>query len=252
MDDVIRALADQQAELRRLVSGRDDAGLLAPTRCEGWTAVDVLLHLAQTNEAAVASVEGRLGEFRLGGTDPSTAGDVDELADQAVAAERDRPPTEIRDRWMASADAQVAAFEGCDPHDRVVWVAGEMAARTLATTRLSESWIHTVDVASAYGPLPEPTDRLWHVARLAWRTVPHAFARAGLDLHAPVAFELTAPDGGTWSFRPDEPSESLTVVRGSAAELCEVAGQRAEASDTALTAEGPDAAAVLSLVRTFA
>ena len=127
-----------------------------------------------------------------------------------------------------------------------------MAARTLASTRLSESWIHTVDVASAYGPLPEPTDRLWHVARLAWRTVPYAFARAGRDLQAPVAFELVAPDGTAWSFRPDPPAPVLTVVRGTAADLCEVAGQRAEASATSLSADGPDAAAVLRFVRTFA
>lgn len=252
MDDVIAALADQQEALRLLVADRDEAELVGPTRCEGWTVTDVLLHLAQTNEAAVASVEARLGEFQLGGADPAAAADVDELADLAVAAERDHPPTEIRDRWLRSAEAQVAAFAGCDPHDRVLWVAGEMAARTLASTRLSESWIHSVDVASAYGPLPEPTDRLWHVARLAWRTVPYAFTRAGLDLHAPVAFELTAPDGGAWSFRPDEPTPSLNVVRGSAADLCEIAGQRAEAADTGLTAAGPDAADLLRLVRTFA
>jgi uncharacterized protein (TIGR03084 family) len=255
MDEVIQALAGQQEELRLLVAERDDADLLAPTRCEGWTAVDVLLHLAQTNEAAVASVEGRLAQFHLGGVDDAGAGDVDVLADLAVAAERDHPPTEIRDRWLRSADAQVAAFAGCDPHDRVLWVAGEMAARTLASTRLSESWIHTVDVASACGLRPEPTDRLWHVARLAWRTVPYAFARAGRDLQAPVAFELTAPEGGSWSFRPDGSHGShgpLNVVRGSAADLCEVAGQRAEAAATGLTAEGPDAVDVLRLVRTFA
>ena len=90
------------------------------------------------------------------------------------------------------------------------------------------------------------------MARLAWRTVPYAFARAGLDLQAPVAFELTAPDGRDWSFRPDGPAPVLTVVRGSAADLCEVAGQRADASETALTADGPDAADVLRLMRTFA
>ena len=252
MDDVIEALADQQEALRLLVADRDDDDLLTPTRCEGWTATDVLLHLAQTNEAAVASVEGRLEEFQLGGTDPGAAADVDELADLAVAAERDHPPTEIRDRWLRSAEAQVAAFEAGDPHERVLWVAGDMAARTLASTRLSESWIHTVDVASAYGPLPEPTDRLWHVARLAWRTMPYAFARAGLDLQGPVAFELEAPDGRTWSFAPDGASPVRTVVRGTAADLCEVAGQRADASATGLTADGPDAAEVLRLIRTFA
>ena len=67
-----------------------------------------------------------------------------------------------------------------------------------------------------------------------------------------MAFELTALDGGSWSFRPDGSDGSLNVVRGSAADLCEVAGQRAEAAATGLTAEGPDAVDVLRLVRTFA
>lgn len=237
-----------------MVADRDDAELLRPTRCAGWTAADVLLHLAQTNEAAVASVEGRLPEFGLGSDAVSPTGndgDVDDLAAAMVAAERDQPPGRLRERWEHSATAQLTAFAGVDAGARVQWVEGELAARTLASTRLSETWIHTVDVASAFGERPAPTGRLWRVARLAWRTVPYAFACAGRELQGPVAFELTAPDGGTWSFRP-EGTAPLTVVHGTAADLCEVAGQRAAAADTGLTAEGPDADAVLELVRTFA
>lgn len=250
--DVVGALVAQQQELRALVEGRGEDELRRPTRCAGWSATDVLLHLAQTNEAAVASVEGRLEGFALGGVAGEAAADVDELADAAVVAERDASPGEVRDRWQGSAGAQAAAFASCDPHARVVWVAGDLAARTLASTRLSETWIHTVDVASAFGIVPAPTDRLWHIARLAWRTVPYAFARAGRTLHGAVAFELVGPTGGSWSFRPAADHEPLTVVRGSAVDLCEVAGQRAEAADTDLLAEGPDADAVLALVRTFA
>lgn len=251
--DVIDALAAQQAELLALVAGRSEEELRRPTRCVGWTATDVLLHLAQTNEAAVASVEGRLGDFSLGGLDGVEATDVDELADLAVRAEATSSPGEVRERWSASAAAQEAGFRAVDPHARVLWVEGELAARSLASTRLSETWIHTVDVASAFGITPEPTDRLWHVARLAWRTVPYAFARAGREQRGPVAFELTGPDGSAWSFTPDaDAGSAVTVVRGSAAELCEVAGQRADAADTDLTAEGPDAGAVLALMRTFA
>jgi len=253
--DVLEALVAQQEELRALVVDRTDDELARPTRCEGWSAADVLLHLAQTNEAAVASVAGRLEDFRLGGIGGEGASDVDELAELAVAAERDLAPTAVRDRWSASAQAQAGAFLACDPSARVRWVSGDLAARSLATTRLSETWIHTVDVASAFGIVPAPTDRLWHVARLAWRTVPYAFERAGRSLCGPVGFELVAPDGSTWAFGLDAAGVSeppATVVRGSAASLCAVAGQRADAVDTGLTAEGPDAGDVLTLVRTFA
>jgi hypothetical protein len=87
------------------------------------------------------------------------------------------------------------------------------------------------------------------VARLAWRTLPYAFARAGRQLHGPVGFDLVAPDGSAWTFGMDD---ALTVVTGSAHELCTVAGQRARAEETGLVATGPDATDVLELVRTFA
>jgi hypothetical protein len=65
-----------------------------------------------------------------------------------------------------------------------------------------------------------------------------------------VGFDLTAPSGAVWEFGLDV--EPPTVVRGPAADLCRVAGRRVEARDTALDAVGPDAEAVLALVRTYA
>jgi hypothetical protein len=74
--------------------------------------------------------------------------------------------------------------------------------------------------------------------------------RAGREMKGSVAFELTGPSGDAWRFASDDAAD--TVLRGPAADLCAVAGQRAEAPDTRLTAEGPDASDVLELVRTFA
>ena len=47
-----------EAELDGLVRDLDPAGLTTPSRCPGWSVADVLLHLAQSNEMAVASVTG--------------------------------------------------------------------------------------------------------------------------------------------------------------------------------------------------
>lgn len=248
--DPVAALAAQQRELVDLVIGRDGQDLSRPSRCPGWSAADVLLHLAQTNEMAVASVEDRLGEYVASVTDliPS-AGGIDDWAGALVDAGRSTPVA-ARDRYVASAAAQEAAFRAADPDHRVQWVAGEMATRTLATTRLSETWIHTVDTAAAFDLEPEPTDRLWHVARLVWRTVPYALTRGGVAPTGAVAFDLTGPTGDRWSF--GDPDVARTVVRGPAVELCTVAGQRGDAASTSVVASGPDATAVLRLMRTFA
>jgi uncharacterized protein (TIGR03084 family) len=129
-------------------------------------------------------------------------------------------------------------------------VAGELSVRTLVTTRLAETWIHTGDVADGLGVELQPTTRLEHIARLAWRTLPYAFARSGRELAGPVGFDLKGPNGDPWEFLPDE--APVTTIRGAGAELCLVAARRAEPGETSLTGDGPDADAVLELVRTYA
>ena len=61
MDEIVSALRDQLDELAGLLAGRDEADFALPTPgCPGWTVADVVLHLAQTDEFAITSAEGRL------------------------------------------------------------------------------------------------------------------------------------------------------------------------------------------------
>lgn len=251
MDAVLRALADQQDELSHLLKSLSDGEWTRPTRCDGWDVADVVLHLAQTDELAAASAGGRLAELNSArGAGPEPAESVDAWAAARVEAERGETPVRLFERWSTAAGRLVGVLGAMDLSTRVAWVAGELSARTLATTRLAEAWIHAGDIADAVGKSLPPTDRLQLVARLAWRTLPYAFATAGRSLSGPVAFRLESPSGEVWSFVPPEPP--TTTIRGSAAELCAVAARRLEPSGTSLTGDGPDTAAVLSLVRTYA
>ncbi|HMC53274.1 MAG TPA: maleylpyruvate isomerase family mycothiol-dependent enzyme [Acidimicrobiales bacterium] len=252
MEAIVAALAEQQDELAGLLSELEGPDWQRPSRCEGWTVADVVLHLAQTNELAVASAGGgfsqALGALSDGAAGP--AGSVDDGAALMVERERGQPGAAVAARWQAGAGALCQVLRGCDPHVRVAWVAGDLSARTLATTRLAETWIHTGDVAAALRITPKPADRLWHIARLAWRTLPYAFARERRGLAGPVAFRLRGPGGDAWDFLPDQ--EPVTTVRGDATELCLVAARRVDPHDTGLRGEGPDSRAVLELVRTYA
>jgi len=254
MDDILSALGEQDDELDALLGGLDEAGWARPSRCPGWSICDVVLHLAQTDEMAVASAERRFTDAHAAfGTAPAAVpagATVDDLAGRAVAAARGRPAAEVYQRWLAASAAQAKALAACGPGTRLPWVAGEMSAFSLATTRLAESWIHTGDVARALGREPAATGRLRPIARLAWRMLPYAFSRAGRTMSGPVALALTAPQGGTWEFTADGPA--ATTVTGPALDFCLVAARRIDPSATALEATGPDAAAVLDLVRTFA
>jgi uncharacterized protein (TIGR03084 family) len=255
MDEILTALAAQHAQLASLLDPLDEDDFRLPTpSCPGWTIHDVVLHLAQTDELAIQSARGAwdrgsgLAEIFTGGGDAGS--NVDQMAGAMVEAQRNTTGAEVRARWHASADELRSRLADTEPSTRVQWVAGDMAAQTLATTRLSECWIHTDDVAEALGIELEPTDRLRHIARLAWRTVPYAFARSGRDTPGPVAFELVGPHGDRWDFQSADPP--VTVIRGAALDLCRVAAQRAQPADTSLQGDGPDVDAVLALVRTYA
>ncbi|MCU1391263.1 MAG: wyosine base formation [Ilumatobacteraceae bacterium] len=252
MDDLVAALDQQHAELATLVDGCDDADWQQPTRCEGWDVASVLLHLAQTDELGLQSATGALDHHVngvLGSRDEQTV-TVDDAAADRVANERAAGGDAIRERWHRSSVALREAISAGDPHRRVTWVSGRLSLRTLAATRLSECWIHTGDIAAALGIELAPSDRLRHIARLAWRTLPYAFERDDMSMAGPVALDLVGPQGDAWKFDPDQPA--VTTISGSAVEFCDVAARRVAPECTSLTGSGPDVAAVLRLVRTYA
>lgn len=251
MQEILAALTEQHRELAGLLDPLTNDAWSRPSRCPGWTVSDVVLHLAQTDEMALASLTGTFAvaveQMASGFTGASS---VDAGADAMVASQRGASSSEVRERWRLGSFSLLRTLAETDPSARVPWVMGDMAARSLATTRLAECWIHTGDVLDALGRPIVASDRMRHIVRLAWRTLPYAFAGAGRELTGPVELLLTGPAGEGWDFVPEEPA--LTTITGTALDLCQVAGQRVVAADTHLSGTGPDADAVLELIRTFA
>ena len=243
--DVLDDLEAEYARLDGILSGLDDAAWRSPSAAEGWSIADVVLHLAQSEELAVASV-AEAGVERSIATE--TRG-VDDAAAERVLAER-AEPTAVFERWRRSSAAAVAALRSSDPDRLVPWVGGSLKPATLATTRLAEHWAHALDITTPLGlDLPD-TDRLRHIAWLGHRTLPYSFQLAGQEPH-PVFCELTAPGatGGVWRFGPpDAPS----TIRGEAGAFCRVGAQRLRPDESGLETGGPFGRAALGVLRNYA
>jgi len=237
---------DLEAELDRLeeiLTGLGDDQWAAPSAATGWSVTDVVLHLAQSEEAVVASTGG--ATLRPG---PGSGATVDQIMDDLVRAERAEPSV-VFQRWRKARRNAVAALRAADPGQPLSWVEAPMKPATMATTRLAEHWAHGLDITGPLGiPFPD-TDRLRHVAWLAHRTLPYAFVLAGAE--APeVRCDLTAPDGASsWRFGPDG---AESAISGPAGDFCRVAAQRLAPERSALTATGPHGPAALGLLRTYA
>jgi uncharacterized protein (TIGR03084 family) len=164
----------KQERLEKILSGLDEAQWASASTADGWTIADVVLHLAQSEEAAAATATHGTLRAGLG----AVAGDtMDERADAAVRAERTvlpSGPAEVFARWQRARQAALAAMRAADPDQPVQWMVGTLKPATLATTRLAEHWAHGLDIAGPLGADFPDTGRLRHIAWLAHRTLPYA------------------------------------------------------------------------------
>lgn len=242
-DAVIDDYAGETARLEGILGLLTEDQWLTESGASGWSVADVVLHLAQSEEGVVASV---------GGSGPreaaAAAGNVDGWAARMVDAER-ATAEQVFTRWRRARDAAVEALRAADPRVTLEWVTGQVKPATLATTRLAEHWAHGLDITGPLGIDFPDTSRLRHVAWLAHRTLPYAFARAGQE-PAAVRCSLTAPDGLTaWTFGRDDAESEIS---GPAGAFCRVAAQRLDPAASGLKATGAHGAAALRVLRTYA
>ncbi len=190
----------EQDRLEAILVELDEEAWLSPSAAAGWSVADVVLHLAQTEEAVVASAAAA---DPAGGDSMWRTGEaVDDLAERMVTTER-ATPSEVFERWRVARRSAVATLRAADPEQRLSWAAAPLKPRTLATTRLAEHWAHGLDITEPLGIDFPDTDRLHHIAWLGHATLPYGFSVAG-EQPAEVYCELVSPSGATWRFGPPE------------------------------------------------
>ena len=243
MADIFDDLSAEYEQLDGILTALTPAQWAHSSAAAGWTVADVVLHLAQSEELAIASLAGNEGVFAA-----ASEGRVDAVADASVAAQRQVSPADLLKRWRTATGATPGALRARPGGTRLRWITNRISPAALATTRLAEHWTHAQDIAGPLGVAYPDTARLRHIAWLGHRTLPYAFAIEGID-GGPVYCELTAPGGEIWRFgEPTAPS----VITGPAAEFCRVGARRLAPGDSTLTATGPLGARALAILRNYA
>ncbi|MFD8201144.1 TIGR03084 family metal-binding protein [Streptomyces sp. NPDC059701] len=244
---VIDDLREESEELDALVARLSPARWALATPAPGWTVAHQIAHLAWTDRSALLAVTDEDG-FRVlvekALAAPGTF--VDEGAEEGAS----RAPDELLEDWREGRRRLEAALRASAPGARFPWYGPPMAAASMATARLMETWAHGLDIAAATGVTRPPTARLRHVARLGVRTRDFAYAAHGLTPPPePFRVELTGPDGDRWTYGPEDAGQRVT---GPALDFCLLVTQRAHRADLALTADGPDADRWLDIAQAFA
>jgi uncharacterized protein (TIGR03084 family) len=247
--DLGSLLADLEAEsavLDALVSDLAEPGWRRPTPSPGWTIADQIAHLGWTDElAALAATEPDAFRATLVELIDGSSS-VDSIAAAAAA----RRPVELLAWWRNRRARLAAALLDVPAGGRIPWFGPPMAAASMATARLMETWAHGQDVADAVGVQRQPTARLRHVAHIGVRARDFAFRAHGLEPPAEeFAVELAGPDAERWNWGPVDAAQRIS---GPALDFCLLVTQRRHRDDLAVTAVGTDAEQWLAIAQAFA
>lgn len=237
----------EQQDLYDVLKGLDDAEWRRPTPAAGWDVRDQVSHLADTEEVAYDTMTG--GPRTLN-EEATRFPSGDAFTEAGCDRGRAMSPAEVLDWWWQGAAKVRETMAGMDQSSRIPWGLG-MGWRAFVTARLMEHWAHGLDIRDAVGKPGTDTNRLQHVAWISSRAVPYAFTVAEVQPPSDrtLRFDLSGPDGGAWSFGPEDATDTIT---GPASQWCRLAVQRMTLADaTELVADGPLAALALQHARAF-
>jgi len=244
MKEILTDLKAEQEALDRFLSSLSEPQWDLPSPAEGWTLRDSVSHIAHIDEVAVSLLRGDnspLEEAAKVGFGFSNIG---------LQKGRLMKPSGVLIWWREVRSVMMEELSRCDPKKRIPWFAMPMGARAFATARLMETWAHGLDCFDTVGALPEDTDRLRHIALLAYMARPYAYQVNGLQFPGtPLRLELVLPSGMPWSQGEENARDR---IKGKASEFCRVAVRRRHWKDMSLEIEGNEAKRFIEIIQTYA
>jgi len=246
-DPMVDDLHAESEALDALVDQLDAQRWAVATPAHGWTIAHQIGHLLWTDRVALMSItdEAAFGEMVA-----ATETAIDTFVDDAAAELAALPPAELLTDWRRTRNTLHAALRTVPDGRKLLWFGPPMSAASMATARLMETWAHGLDVADALGVQIPPSMRLKSIAHLGVRTRDFAFTVHGLTPPAdPFRVELTAPNGGLWTWGPEDAGQR---VSGSALDFCYLVTQRRSRAKLGLVTHGVDAEKWLEIAQAFA
>ncbi len=207
-----------------------------------WTVRDTIAHLADFEELGADAINGgeRVREWQ-------STSDLEASKKKAIKRGRAMRPQDVIEWWRSGRAKVVEPLSHMSGEDRINWIAGDMSARTFATFRLMETWMHGLDIYATLGIEVEDTPRIRHICWLGWKTLPYAFKEAG-ENYEPVRVEVIGPGYSRWIYGPEDTDQ---LIKGSASDWARIVVRRAKPKDTRLKVTGEHAEKAIQVARAY-
>ena len=247
MADLLADLGAETEVVANMVAGLAEDDWNRATPAVGWAIRDQISHLAYFDVAAALAARDPV-RFREEANMLFALGD--NFPDEVARRYHDMAVDELLNWFRQARRSFIETFMPLDPRMRLPWYGPEMSAASSVTARLMETWAHGQDIADSLDIRREPTSRLRNIAHLGVSTFAFAYMLRGLDVPAAsVRVELESPDGGMWTWGPEDAADR---VMGSALDFCLVVTQRRHVADTTLRVVGATAVQWMPIAQAFA
>lgn len=217
----------QRRRLEAVLATFDDGDWSAPTRCEGWSARDVVSHLVTTNQFWTVSVTSGLA-----GNPTQYLAQFDPVATpaQLVESSRAQPPAEVLAALIESDEALASALTGVGGSGWATTVEappGHVTLHSMVLHALWDSWIHERDILVPRGEEQVvEDDEVAAALEYGVALGPAFLASTGSERAGLLAVQATDPEvqlvvelGPTVAVRPGAAPDGTPVLRGPSAEL---------------------------------
>lgn len=193
--DIAMPAIRQRKRLAATVAAFTDEQWAQPSRCEGWSNRDVIVHLDSTNSfwafAISAGIQGSPTQF-LATFDPVAS------PAQLVTGAGERSVHEVLTSFVASTDALIDLWAALEEHS---WSAtaesppGHVSVSTVTHHALWDSWVHERDILLPLGIAPaEEADEIAACLRYAAALGPALAINNGASPHGRLGVDVTHPD----------------------------------------------------------
>lgn len=233
MDQICDDIAAETRALSSVVEDLTEDQWRAPTVAEGWDSHETILHLGATDWICYLTL-----------VNPKLFVDIrTQLSKGETSVHKAVGPhvrglqgSELWEWFLTGRSEMLGALRDTDPKARITWLGPDIGARSLATSRLLETWTHSHDLADSFAIKYPQTDRLRHIAHIGVVTREFSYVNQGLTPpKEPVRVELVSPNGDQWSWGPDD---ATNKVSANAYEFCKVITRRIPVAESAVETHG--------------
>jgi uncharacterized protein (TIGR03083 family) len=233
VEGIATTVTRQRDRLAATLADLDADQWATPSRCEGWSVQDVIIHLASTNGFWAHSInQGLAGEPTryLLGFDPVVS------PAQLVAAAQGTEPNDTLTQFQQGNQALADALSSVDDWDVLAEAPpGHIAIGLVAIHALWDSWVHERDVVIPLGLDPVIDDAELEACLLyAGALGPSFQASTGSTRCGVIALETTSPDvhavieaGPVVRIHRGAPPSGAIVLTGDSVEVLEQLSFRA-------------------------